>query len=158
MSKNILITLIIILIAAALLLIVYKPAMQAPLENVNPSPAGEDTNIPDNTGGAGYTMPAGGTTLAAKLGETILFSEVSGKVIEVLEDSRCPSDVQCIQAGTVRVKANFTFGTLSQDLTLKLGEPVTFSGYSVTLTDVKPAKISTIEIRPSDYIFTFEVK
>src|SRR5690349_861914 len=134
MSKKALIGLVIVLAAVALILLFYKIA-PAPLENgdnLNTPPventdtsSGGDTNTGD-TSGAGSTLPVGGTTLNAKVGETILFSEVSGKVTEVVEDSRCPKDTQCIWAGTVRVKVHFTFGTLSQDVTLKLGEPVTF--------------------------------
>jgi hypothetical protein len=165
MNKNALITIVVILAIALVAFFALRPAVKNPALNTNnnldntPVENG-DTNTGDNGGnaGAGSTLPEGGTTFSAKLGQEVLLSEVTGKVTEVLEDSRCPQDVQCIQAGTVRVKAHLTFGTLSQDVTLKLGEPVVFSGHSITLIDVKPTKVSTVQIKPADYVFTFKVQ
>lgn len=42
--------------------------------------------------------------IKAPLGEAIKIDNVSIKLLEVLEDSRCPSDVTCIWAGQAKVK------------------------------------------------------
>src|SRR5690554_6743820 len=39
-------------------------------------------------------------------GQTVVISGISIKFVEVLEDSRCPTDVECIWAGRARVKVS----------------------------------------------------
>lgn len=73
--------------------------------------------------------------------------------IEVLEDSRCPTDVQCIQAGTVRVKARIAQETYE----FTLGTAQVIGGSAITLTQVSPSPISTSTISNSAYRFTFVV-
>lgn len=76
---------------------------------------------------------------------------------EILEDSRCPSDVQCIQAGTVRVRVRLERNKVTQTVDMKLNTAVTFSGQSVELIEVTPGKVSTKTNAPGDYRFTFRV-
>lgn len=79
--------------------------------------------------------------------------------MELLEDSRCPSDVQCIQAGTVRIKATIVSGMgTSTSQIFKLMEPVTTEAEVITLTQVAPNPISTEKPDRADYMFQFEVK
>jgi len=108
--------------------------------------------------GGNLPVATSGTVFTAKLGQTITLSGVEGTLSELVEDSRCPASVQCIQAGTVRVKVNFKYGLLSQNVTLKLSEPFTMSGRSITLIGVKPAKLEPGTISSADYSFTFEIK
>jgi hypothetical protein len=77
--------------------------------------------------------------------------------IAVLEDSRCPRDVQCIQAGTVRVSAKVTVGTSSVDAVLRLGTEAGIKNTLITLVEVAPAKDSKTAVDPADYRFTFRV-
>ncbi len=86
--------------------------------------------------------------------------DVQGKMItplRVLEDSRCPVDVECIQAGTVRVSTTVQSGSRTTTQVFVLGTPVTVGTEEITLTDVKPVKNSKIIIRSTDYLFTFSV-
>ena len=78
--------------------------------------------------------------------------------LEVLEDSRCPVDVQCIQAGTVRVRATLESGLGSGSQEFQLNQPITTEAEIVTLVDVEPIPYSTVEILKSAYIFYFEIK
>ncbi|MEX2029342.1 MAG: hypothetical protein WD963_02565, partial [Candidatus Paceibacterota bacterium] len=111
------------------------------------------------TNGTGSpTQTSSDTALTAKLNEKISFSGGTGMVTEVLEDSRCPVGTQCAEAGTVRVKVNFTYGILSQNINLTLNEPYTYSGSSITLVKVSPEKTSTASISPGDYVFSFLIK
>jgi hypothetical protein len=86
--------------------------------------------------------------------------DVEGETITpllVLQDSRCPSDVQCIQAGTVRVSTTLQSGVRTLTQVFVLGTPVTLGTEEITLTDVKPVKNSKIIIKSTDYLFTFRV-
>ena len=92
-----------------------------------------------------------------KIGKSV---EALGETIEplkVLQDSRCPVDVQCIWAGTVQIEVRVVGGMGPGTLTLELGKPGTTEVNQITLVDVKPAPKSTVDIAESDYIFTFEV-
>lgn len=97
-------------------------------------------------------------TGSARIGERISLLGVSVTPLSVLEDSRCPANVNCIQAGTVRisVKLESALGTATQEF--KLGQPVTTEAEAVTLLSVAPEKISTQEVQPSEYQFTFRVE
>jgi len=64
--------------------------------------------------------------IKAPLGEAITIDNVSIKLLEVLEDSRCPSDVTCIWAGQAKVKVEVNVdgkGSFTKELlfTSKIG-------------------------------------
>ncbi len=75
----------------------------------------------------------------------------------VLEDSRCPIDVNCIQAGTVRVEALVDFGSGAIPQQFTLGEAITTEAGSVTLVQVDPTKDTNTTLAPTDYVFYFKV-
>lgn len=101
-----------------------------------------------DTGGRIETMIGGG---ASAFG-------VSVTPEEVLEDSRCPVDVECVQAGTVRVSAMLASGLGSAPHEFTLGVPITTEAEEVTLVEVVPVPESGTTIDPSDYRFIFEIK
>lgn len=75
--------------------------------------------------------------------------------LDLVEDSRCPNDVTCIQAGTVKIRAKLESEGSNQTVILSLDNPVTFVGKQVTLISVEPATNSKIEIKDSEYRFQF---
>lgn len=77
---------------------------------------------------------------------------------ELIEDSRCPSDVQCIQAGTVRVRATMVGDLGTSEVEFKLGETITNENTEVTLTNALPPAHSKHIIETEEYVFQFEVK
>ena len=92
------------------------------------------------------------TTLA--IGESATVNGIRLTVRDLVEDSRCPIDVQCIQAGTVRVSASID--SYKGDLTLKLGEPQVVKNLILMLVSVVPAeKHSKVTVPHGDYRFTF---
>lgn len=95
--------------------------------------------------------------IALGLGESGKVGAVTITPREVVEDSRCPSDVQCIWAGRVRVRASIMSGLGTTDQIFFLGESVTTDTEAVTLVDVKPTKVSATPIKSSDYRFIFKV-
>ncbi len=92
-----------------------------------------------------------------KLGQLGNFEKVSIKPISIEEDSRCPIDVQCIQAGTVRVKIEVSSNNSSDTSIVKLGEEFTTKDVKIILTNVSPITNSKIKIEDNDYRLTFKV-
>jgi hypothetical protein len=93
------------------------------------------------------------TTLA--IGDKVILNGSVLTLKSIAEDSRCPVDVQCIQAGTVRVNMESDTNGV---LVFTLGEPQVVSQMTVTLTSVVPAqKKSTVTVPSKDYRFTFSI-
>lgn len=78
--------------------------------------------------------------------------------LEVLEDSRCPIDVVCIQAGTVQVKTTLVSGLGTSSQIFKLGEKVTTEALDVTLVKVDPVPEAGKGGDSTGYVFYFQIK
>lgn len=119
-------------------------------------------NPPRTTIPVGPTPQTGGGdengTVEAGLGQTVSVAGVTITPTQVLEDSRCPTDVQCIQAGTVRLQVSVVNGGKKSEQVLTLGEPVAVDKVVVTLVSVTPAKVSTVTLHDADYHFEFSIK
>ena len=97
-------------------------------------------------------------SMMLRLGETVKVLGVKFTLVDVLEDSRCATDVQCIQAGTVRVKAKTRYAlVLGKIIELKLGESYEFRGHKVTFDYVTPENKVGEKIAPTDYAFMFSL-
>lgn len=96
--------------------------------------------------------------ITLKLNERGVANGVTLTPREVIEDSRCPTDVQCIQAGRVRLRATLTSGLGTANQVFLVGEPITTEAEAVTLVKVEPVKVSTVTLKDSDYRFTFKVE
>lgn len=82
-------------------------------------------------------------------------SPVKIKFVQVLEDSRCPTDVQCVWQGNakVRVAVDSAGATTVADLNTSLeSRSLSAFGYIIELRDVKPAKNSKVAISASEYV------
>lgn len=74
----------------------------------------------------------------------------------VIEDSRCPINVQCIQAGTVRVQASTIGSTGLNNIIFTLnGTPTIIDNMSIWLVEVTPTKSAGTTVNPADYRFIF---
>ncbi|MFZ2555748.1 MAG: hypothetical protein WAZ27_04985 [Minisyncoccia bacterium] len=113
--------------------------------------ADDSASIPDGTP----------VTKTIKLNETVRIAGTKITPTEVIEDSRCPKDVQCIRAGTVRVGAVVTPrgspDTDQQPIMFELRVPMTVGLDQITLIEVSPAPAAGVTISPTDYVFTFTV-
>lgn len=96
-------------------------------------------------------------TVTARVGQTVRALDVSITPLEIVEDSRCPQDVQCIWAGTIKVRATLVSGLGTSPVTFEIGQSITTEAEFVTLTGVTPAPKAGEPIDPADYRFTFEV-
>ena len=96
-----------------------------------------------------------------RLGQTAVIENenINIRFMTVAEDSRCPSDVQCIQEGRAVVVVNIVKdGENLGDFTLASNEPpIIFDLYSIELVDVKPYPISTQRLDTSAYVITLVV-
>jgi hypothetical protein len=104
------------------------------------------------------TPKPGAKLFRASIGEKIVADSVAITLLEIVEDSRCPQGVQCIQAGTVRVRGDVAAPNIYVQRTFKLNEPLVIGGTTITLVDVTPLPRSGIRIDSADYRFTFEIK
>ena len=73
----------------------------------------------------------------------------------VIEDSRCPTDAQCVWAGRVVLRATVFGGSGSRRIDLTLGEPVAVADGRLTLVSVEPAPTLARPVRPDRLRFTF---
>ncbi|MFC3174813.1 hypothetical protein ACFOD9_11175 [Novosphingobium bradum] len=89
----------------------------------------------------------------ARIGERVAQGGVSIVPLALLEDSRCPAGVTCIQAGTVRIAADIA-GVRTE---LALGQPASVAGASVSLVEVYPQHRKDITYYPDEYRFGFRV-
>jgi len=85
----------------------------------------------------------------ARIGEAVVRDGVRIMPMGVLEDSRCPQGVACIQAGTVRITAEVD-GSRTE---LALNQPAG----RVTLVEVYPARRKDTTYYPDEYRFGFRV-
>lgn len=101
--------------------------------------------------------------IGLKIGESAdIDSELKMTLLD-MEDSRCPSDVQCVWQGTVTAKIKLEnktqdLGIHSISLTAAVEEnEKTYNGHYIRLTNVNPHPQSTNTINPADYVLTFFV-
>ena len=91
----------------------------------------------------------------ARLGQYAFIDGLRIRPIRVVEDSRCPSNVQCVWAGRLVVETEISGRALHR---LELGKPeaVAVAGGTITLIAAEPAKLAGAEIPRGTYRFTFQ--
>jgi len=131
--------------------------------------------------GCGQHFPAetspSDTVRRASLGTPVQLGHQQGALIEaetlriefleITADSRCPSDVVCIQAGQVTARLRLSLASeesaVQDVISLTLGAAAgdqamaKFDGYTIELIEVDPEPVSTEAIAPSQYVVTIVV-
>ncbi|MEM9555657.1 MAG: hypothetical protein AAGC60_15470 [Acidobacteriota bacterium] len=84
-------------------------------------------------------------------------------LLEILRDSRCPVDVQCIRAGEAEVSIGLRSGAASETLSLGTPSRITSTegealGYRLKLLEVAPQPVSTRPLDESDYRITVRIE
>jgi len=102
-------------------------------------------------------LDATSASLTTYMGGTATALNVSVSPQEVVSDSRCPSTVTCIWAGTVEVRTVLSTAVAHGEHVLTLGTPQTFGNYTVTLVEVTPEK-GEEAIADSSYRFTYLIE
>lgn len=92
-----------------------------------------------------------------RLGQTAFVSGPRVRPDRIIEDSRCPRDVQCIWTGRLIVATTVIGGGWSKQVELTLGMPIDIADGKLTLVSVLPAS-QTDQQRsmPLAYRFTFD--
>lgn len=77
------------------------------------------------------------------------------KFVELVEDSRCPVDTNCIWAGNAKIKVRVTRNGRSRVIelnTMTNGSDPVFAGYKFRLTDLDPDLRSNVRINRNGYV------
>jgi hypothetical protein len=91
-----------------------------------------------------------------RLGQIASVNGPRVRVEQVIEDSRCPIDTQCIWAGRLIVRATIFGGGWSKQIDLTLGMPVHVADGNLMLSNATPArKADKRRGAPLPYRFTF---
>jgi hypothetical protein len=86
-------------------------------------------------------------------------SRLSVRFVELVEDSRCPTDTNCIWAGNAKIKIRVSKNGRSHDLTLDTNGPnqaAIAEGYSIKLMSLVPEPRSNIRVNRNGYVAMFE--
>lgn len=93
--------------------------------------------------------------------KTLTKNKLTIKFLSLVEDSRCPTDAQCIQAGNAKIKIQVrktggawkTFELNTDDNP----QTVSVAGYTIKLIDINPKPATNIRINRLGYTATFMV-
>lgn len=99
----------------------------------------------------------GETLLSARLGQTAADRTVRITPRVVHEDSRCPADATCIQAGILRVEALLEAGVVAAPRILTVGEPIWFGGRRIELVAGCPYPLASQPAPPAARRYVFAV-
>ena len=130
----------------------------APLPSARPTP-------PPTTGPtpARQIVPLG-LRFTVAFGETVAIEGTVATITlaEVVQDSRCPTDVTCIRAGDVTLRLATADADGVEHVEVTIGDrgesSATFDGLTVTLLEVAPVPRSTGAIDPLLYSATLTVE
>lgn len=87
-------------------------------------------------------------------------SQLTVKFVSLIEDSRCPIDVQCVQAGNARIKVEISNGRGKEtfEINTTMGpKGASFGGYAINLIELTPIPKSNIKINQNSYKATFTI-
>ncbi len=95
-------------------------------------------------------------TPCAAIGEVFESGGATITALEVLEDSRCPVETECVWAGQVRIRALVERAGRTREVEIATGEPVEIVSGMLTLTQVWPAtSVQHLISDPQAYRFSF---
>jgi len=87
--------------------------------------------------------------------KTVSGTRIKVKFIELIEDSRCPVDVNCVWAGNAKIKLRFSKGSdeevVELNTTLK-PQTIQFGGYRFKLAGLTPRPRSNVRISRLGYV------
>ena len=89
-------------------------------------------------------------------------SKLTVRFVELVDDSRCPTDTNCIWAGNGKIKVSVKAGSGPAKVfemdTNGTNKTVSHGGYQITLKDLTPHPRSNIRINRNGYVATFEAQ
>ena len=88
----------------------------------------------------------------ARIDESVAVGPLQLTPVKLLEDSRCPTGVQCISAGRVRVSVRIDG---AEPVELTQGQPLSVSAGTLTLVETYPERRKDWTLYPDEYRFGF---
>lgn len=88
----------------------------------------------------------------ARIDETVAVGPLQLTPVKLVEDSRCPKDVQCISAGRVRVSVRIDG---ADPVELMQGQPLTLSQGTLMLVETYPERRKDWTLYSDEYRFGF---
>jgi len=83
-------------------------------------------------------------------------SKLSIRFLELVEDSRCPTDTNCVWAGNGKIKVSVKRGNGAARVfemdTNGPNKTISHAGYKITLSDLTPHPRSNIRINRNGYV------
>ena len=103
------------------------------------------------------TVPPPVSGPRAAIGQTAFAGGARITPLQVIEDSRCPVNVQCVWTGrfVLLAKVEYRGGSELFQGNLTLGEPLRLGAEAVTLIAAEPGAVAGMKIDPRAYRFTF---
>lgn len=93
-----------------------------------------------------------------RLGETKLINRVRITLNEITQDSRCPIDAICIQAGSVTASVTLQSDTDKETVNITEGTSVAFDIFRVSILSVAPARMESQPFDETAYRIVFKVE
>ena len=101
--------------------------------------------------------PGDDMDVVLSVGESASFGDATVTLKSILEDSRCPADIQCITPGVFDAHVFVRTPEVRDTYVLSLSEPFqTFGSYRLGVVDVEPERsVDEPDISRSEYAVTF---
>lgn len=88
-------------------------------------------------------------------------SQITVKFVSLIEDSRCPDEVNCIHAGNARIKVQVSkpgSNPITFEANTNLGEKGNvYEGYAIYLTNLTPIPRANVRLNRNAYTATFSI-
>ncbi len=98
------------------------------------------------------------TTGEIKFGQSVFINGVLITLNNIVSDSRCPANAQCIWAGSVSASVSLKSDTDKDTVIIDSAkDPIGFDSFLISIIDVKPDKLISGKLDPEKYILTFKV-
>ncbi len=131
------------------------PTGNTPVSTTTPGMPPTPAPTPTPTPPAQF-LPYGEVTL--RVGETVRFPDLSIELLRVFDESRCPTGVTCIWAGTLKADVAILSGMGKSTATIELGKSLTTEAETITFTSALPYPKQGEKISSEDYRLTFTVR
>jgi hypothetical protein len=115
----------------------------------------------------GYVLPAQSQThqkitVRVNQQKTLAKSKLTIRFASLVEDSRCPTDSQCIQAGNAKITIQLSKSVGSAAKTFEINtnskqQTVSYGGYNIKFIDLTPKPATNIRINRNAFMATFLV-
>lgn len=101
------------------------------------------------------TPQASPQTVELKPGEETVYQDLTVRFNTVINDSRCPADAICIQAGEALISLNVSANGQAETIEMTTPEgqasQASFAGYSIELHDLQPYPLASQPTSPENY-------